>query len=112
MVSGMGETVVAGGGVDRNPRRVAVGTVIGDKREKTISVEVKKLSKHPRYGKYVYRSLICHAHDERNEARMGDRVEIQETRPLSKQKRWRLTRIVERAAAEESLPVTETMEPK
>lgn len=81
----------------RTARKAMVGIVISDKREKTIAVEVKRLVKHPRYGKYIYRSTICHAHDEKNEAKKGDRVEIMETRPLSKQKRWRLMEIVDRA---------------
>ncbi len=78
-------------------RKPQIGTVVSDKRNKTISVEVKRLVKHPRYGKYIYRSTVCHAHDENNEAHVGDRVNIQETRPLSKQKRWRLVSIVDKA---------------
>ena len=79
-------------------RGVQTGVVVSDKREKTITVEVKRLVKHARYGKYIYRSTRFHAHDEKNEARMGDTVEIRETRPLSKQKRWRLVRVVSRSA--------------
>ena len=77
-------------------RKLQIGTVVTDRRNKTISVELKRLVKHPRYGKYIYRSTVCHAHDEQNEARVGDRVNIQETRPLSKQKRWRLVSIVDK----------------
>jgi len=79
-------------------RRTEEGIVTSDVRQKTIRVEIKRLVKHPRYGKYIFRSTNLHAHDEKNEARKGDRVEIIETRPLSKQKRWRLVKIVERAA--------------
>lgn len=70
--------------------------VIGDKADKTISVEVRRLVKHPKYGKYVYRTTRCYAHDEGNQARAGDRVEIVETRPLSKTKRWRLVSVLDR----------------
>ena len=79
-------------------RRVQEGIVTSDVRQKTIRVEIKRLVKHPRYGKYIFRSTNLHAHDEKNEAKMGDRVEIVETRPTSKQKRWKLVKIVERAA--------------
>jgi small subunit ribosomal protein S17 len=82
---------------DRGTRRVETGIVISDVRNKTITVAVSHLIKHPRYGKYLNRSTNLHAHDEQNEAKKGDRVEIVETRPLSKQKRWRLVKVVERA---------------
>ena len=82
---------------ERNKRRVETGVVSSDKREKTISVEVKWLFKTPKYGKYVNRTTRYHAHDEKNEARVGDTVEITETRPLSKLKRWRLVKIIKRA---------------
>src|SRR5437764_10755179 len=83
---------------NRGARRVEVGIVLSDVRNKTITVEIKRLVKHPRYGKYIFRSTHLHAHDEKNEAKKGDRVEVVETRPISKQKRWRLVRVVERAA--------------
>ncbi len=79
-------------------RRMEEGIVTSDVRDKTIRVEIKRLVKHARYGKYIFRSTNLHAHDEKNEAKMGDRVEIIETRPISKQKRWALVKIVERAA--------------
>jgi len=82
----------------RGARRVEVGIVLSDVRDKTITVEVKHLVKHARYGKYIFRSTHLHAHDEKNEAKKGDRVEVVETRPISKQKRWRLIKVVERAA--------------
>lgn len=87
--------------------RTELGTVLSDKRQKTITVEVRHLVKHPKYGKYMYRSTKFHAHDEKNEAKLGDRVEICESRPLSKQKRWRLLRIVERAADLKGIEVKE-----
>jgi len=103
-------TVQSGAEAARGSRRVAVGIVISDKRQKTITVEVKHLVKHPRYGKYMYRSTLLHAHDEKNEAKKGDRVELVETRPISKQKRWRLVRVVERAAVLGQLEIKEVEE--
>jgi small subunit ribosomal protein S17 len=66
--------------------------------DKTITVKVEKLVKHPLYGKYIKRATIYKAHDEEKKAKVGDKVEIMETRPLSKTKRWRLVRILEEAA--------------
>ncbi len=82
---------------ERGQRRSEVGVVISDKAEKTIMVAVRHLVKHRKYGKYVASQTRCCVHDEENEARTGDRVEIMETRPVSKTKRWRLARVVERA---------------
>ena len=82
---------------ERGSRRTEIGIVLSDVRQKTITVEVKHLVKHPRYGKYIFRSTHLHAHDEKNEAKKGDRVEVVETRPISKQKRWRLVKVIERA---------------
>jgi small subunit ribosomal protein S17 len=84
---------------DRGNRRVVVGVVTSDKMNKTRRVEVPRLVKHPRYGKYVRRRTVCHAHDEKNESRLGDTVEIMETRPISKMKNWRLVRVVVKAPA-------------
>jgi len=81
----------------RNRRKVRVGVVISDSRQKTVTVEVPSSSRHPRYDKIVRRSTKFHAHDEENDARVGDTVRIVETRPLSKQKRWRVVEVVERA---------------
>ncbi|MBI3830003.1 MAG: 30S ribosomal protein S17 [Planctomycetes bacterium] len=78
--------------------RTERGRVMSDKREKTITVEVTRTVKHPKYGKYIHLSTKYNAHDEKNEAKKGDRVEICQTRPISKQKRWRLLRVLERAA--------------
>jgi small subunit ribosomal protein S17 len=84
---------------ERGQRRVAVGVVTSDKMNKTRRVEIPRLVKHARYGKYIRRRTICHIHDEANESRLGDTVEIMETRPLSKTKCWRLVRVVTRAGA-------------
>jgi small subunit ribosomal protein S17 len=81
----------------RGQRRTAVGVVTSDKMNKTRRVEIPRLVKHARYGKYIRRRTICHVHDEQNESRAGDIVEIMETRPLSKTKHWRLVRIVTKA---------------
>src|SRR5216684_7372028 len=81
----------------RGQRRVEVGVVTRDKMNKTRRVEIPRLVKHPRYGKYIRRRTICHVHDEQNESRTGDTVEIMETRPLSKLKSWRLVRVVTKA---------------
>ena len=83
----------------RNQRRTAVGVVTSDKMNKTRRVEIPRLVKHARYGKYIRRRTICHVHDEANESHVGDTVEIMETRPLSKTKNWRLTRIVTKSTA-------------
>jgi small subunit ribosomal protein S17 len=82
---------------NRNSRKVRVGVVVSDARDKTVTVEVQSSSAHPRYDKVVRTSTKFHAHDETNDAHMGDTVRIMETRPLSKQKRWRVVEVVERA---------------
>ncbi|MFN3531945.1 MAG: 30S ribosomal protein S17 [Candidatus Brocadia sp.] len=84
-------------GNPRGRRRKVVGMVVGNKMQKTIVVEVMRLVKHPRYGKYIKRSTIYKAHDESNQAGVGDKVEIIETRPLSKTKTTKLVRIIEKA---------------
>jgi small subunit ribosomal protein S17 len=81
----------------RGKRRVEVGVVTSDKMQKTRRVEIPRLVKHQRYGKYIRRRTVCHVHDEKNESRVGDTVEIMETRPLSKTKNWRLVRVVTKA---------------
>jgi small subunit ribosomal protein S17 len=85
----------------RGRRKVEIGTVTSDKMDKTRRVEVSRLVPHPKYGKYQKRRTVCYAHDERNETRVGDLVEIMESRPLSKQKRWRLVRILRKAPTHE-----------
>jgi small subunit ribosomal protein S17 len=81
----------------RGKRLVKIGIVTSDKMQKTRRVEIPRLVKHERYGKYIRRRTICHVHDEQNESHKGDTVEIMETRPLSKLKHWRLIRVVTRA---------------
>ena len=82
---------------DRNLRKTRVGVVVSDKMEKTVVVAIKERVKHPLYGKIVNRTKTFKAHDEQNECGIGDTVRIVETRPLSKEKRWRVVEIVEKA---------------
>jgi len=82
---------------NRNLRKERVGVVLSNKMEKTIVVVVKRKVKHPIYGKFVNKTTKFYAHDEKNDCTIGDTVKIQETRPLSKNKNWRLVEIVERA---------------
>ena len=82
---------------DRNMRKTAIGRVVSDKMDKTIVVLIEDSVKHPLYSKVVKRSRRLKAHDENNEAHIGDRVKVIETRPLSKDKRHRLVEIVEKA---------------
>lgn len=84
-------------GEERNVRKERVGVVRSDKMDKTITVSVRRQMKHPMYGKYLERSSKHMVHDENDEANEGDTVRIMETRPISKNKRWRLVEIVERA---------------
>ena len=83
--------------MERNLRKVRIGKVVSDKMDKTIVVAVVDNVKHPLYGKIVKRTYKLKAHDENNECRIGDRVKVMETRPLSRDKRWRLVEIVEKA---------------
>ncbi len=80
----------------RGIRKSKVGMVVSDRMDKTVVVRVERLVPHPVYKKYVKRRTTYKAHDERNEFRVGDRVEIVETRPVSKEKRWRVSRLIER----------------
>ncbi|MEZ6142243.1 MAG: 30S ribosomal protein S17 [Zavarzinella sp.] len=96
---------------ERGRRRVLIGIVTRDKMNKTRRVDVERLEKHARYGKYVKRRTVCYVHDEKNESMNGDMVEIMETRPLSKNKTWRLVRIVRLAASRrEATPAAVTPE--
>lgn len=81
----------------RNKRKTFIGVVTSDKMQKTAVVNIERLVRHPRFGKFVKRFTKCYVHDEKGVARRGDRVEIMETRPLSRLKRWRLVRVIERA---------------
>ena len=83
--------------VERNRRRTRVGVVVSDKMDKTITVATEDFVRHSLYGKAVKRTKKVKAHDENNECQIGDRVRIMETRPLSKDKRWRLVSIIEKA---------------
>ena len=85
----------------RGKRKVRMGKVTGDRMEKTVTVSVERKFRHPLYGKVVKKTVVFKAHDEENAARLGDVVEIMETRPLSKTKRWRLVRILKPAAGAE-----------
>ncbi len=82
---------------ERNLRKTMVGTVVSDKMDKTIVVAVETSVAHPIYNKTVKRTYKLKAHDEKNECQIGDKVKVMETRPLSKDKRWRLVEIVEKA---------------
>jgi len=82
---------------ERGRRKVRSGVVVSDKMDKTVVVQIAHAVRHPLYGKIVRRSSKLQAHDETNDARVGDTVRIMETRPLSKTKRWRLVEVVERA---------------
>ena len=83
--------------MERTTRKTRTGVVVSDARDKTVTVEVVDSKRHPKYGKTVPTRKKYHAHDEQNDARLGDTVRIVETRPLSKTKRWRVDEIVERA---------------
>jgi len=81
----------------RGSRKTRIGKVVSDKMDKTIVVAVETLVRHPLYGKSIKRTKKFKAHDENNECSVGDRVKIMETRPLSREKRWRLVEIIEKA---------------
>ena len=82
---------------ERNLRKTRVGTVVSNKMDKTIVVAIKDNVQHPLYKKIIKRTFKLKAHDEKNECGIGDKVEVMETRPLSKDKRWRLVNILEKA---------------
>ena len=90
----------------RNQRRTIEGTVTSDQCAKTITVQVERTYRHPKYKKYVRKMARYHAHDEKSEAKPGDRVEIQSCRPLSKTKRWTLVRVIDRSRRGEAVDVT------
>lgn len=81
----------------RNNRKTEIGTVVSNKMDKTVVVAIMNSVKHPLYKKVIKRTVKLKAHDENNECNMGDRVRVMETRPLSKDKRWRLVEIIEKA---------------
>jgi small subunit ribosomal protein S17 len=82
---------------ERNLRKVRIGKVVSDKMEKSITLTVDRKVKHPLYGKFVQKTTKLMAHDEKNECGIGDTVKVMETRPLSKNKRWRLVEIIAKA---------------
>ena len=84
--------------VEEKVQRRVTGRVVSDKMDKTVSVSIDRLIKHPRYGKYIKRTTKVLAHDESNECKAGDRVTISECRPHSKNKAWQVVEVVERAA--------------
>lgn len=86
--------------VVRNRRDTVVGVVTSARAAKTITVVVERFVQHPTFGKFLKKSSTCYAHDEKGEAKEGDRVEIMSTRPLSRLKRWRLVKVVEKGAEE------------
>ena len=83
--------------MERNLRKVRIGKVVSDKMDKTITVAVVDNVKHPLYGKIIKRTYKLKAHDENNDCNIGDKVKVMETRPLSKDKRWRLLEIIDKA---------------
>jgi small subunit ribosomal protein S17 len=93
----MAELEKRGAAIERTSRKTRVGKVVSDKMEKTVVVSIERRVEHPVYGKMVRRTKKLKAHDEQNEAKTGDTVRIMETRPLSKDKRWRVVEIIERA---------------
>ena len=83
--------------MERGRRKIRTGKVISDKMDKTVVVLITTLVKHPLYGRFVKKTKKFKAHDEKNECGIGDTIEIMETRPLSKDKRWRFTKMIEKA---------------
>ena len=89
------------------PRRVCVGVVTSDKMAKTRVVEIPRVVKHPVYGRYVRRKTVCYVHDETEQAAQGDTVEITESRPRSRTKRWELVRIVQKGRNQAAVSLSE-----
>jgi small subunit ribosomal protein S17 len=92
-----GQTNNVNAAAERNARKTRIGLVVSDKMQKTVVVAIERRVAHPVYGKMITRTTRLKAHDEENSAKTGDTVRITETRPLSKDKRWRVVEIVERA---------------
>ncbi len=93
----MSEEIEIGADDKRNNRKIREGLVVSNKMDKTAVVAVVERVRHPKYGKFMMRTKKLYAHDETNDANIGDKVRVMETRPLSKNKRWRLVEIMERA---------------
>ncbi|MFA5774273.1 MAG: 30S ribosomal protein S17 [Ilumatobacteraceae bacterium] len=96
-ISNPESTDVAADDAARNNRKLRDGVVVSNKMDKTIVISIVERVRHPKYAKFIARTKKLYAHDEANDAQIGDRVRVMETRPLSKQKRWRLIEILERA---------------
>ncbi len=94
----------------RKERRTLIGVVTSDKMSKTRRVEIQRLVKHKQYGKYIKRRTVCYVHDENNDSHAGDVIEIMESRPMSKLKRWRIVRVVTRAPGK-AVPVKDLATP-
>lgn len=92
-----GATATTSAKRQRGKRKLQVGKVVSAKMNKTITIEIERLAKHPTYEKFLRRRTRVHAHDEENQAKPGDVVEVASTRPLSKLKRWRLVRVISKA---------------
>jgi len=92
----------------RNPRKTVIGFVSSRMGDKSVKVTVPYRTPHPRYHKVIKRKTVLHAHDEKNETKTGDKVEVTETRPLSRLKRWRVVKIVEHAVTGTAAAITET----
>ena len=90
-------------------RKERVGVVLSDKMQKTIVVQIRRKARHPKFGKVINKAAKFKAHDEKNEARIGDRVRIVETRPLSKDKRWRLVEIITRGHGNAASDIKDTL---
>lgn len=91
--------------VNRGRKNMVIGTVISDKMHKTITVEYKRTFKHGKYGKFIRRTSVFKAHDEKNEAKVGDIVRIMESKPISKTKRWKLIKILETRKTGEAVEI-------
>lgn len=89
--------------MEQGKRKIRVGVVTSDRMNKTITVQGERLVMHPRFGKFLRKKTVYKVHDEKNEAKIGDKVEITETRPLSKTKRWRLIKVIKKGRKE--LPI-------
>src|SRR5688572_26485427 len=81
------------------PKKISIGLVTSDKMAKTRRVEIPRLIRHAKYGKYLHRKTVCHVHDEQNESGMGDTVELRECPPRSRTKRWELVRVISKSEA-------------
>ena len=99
-------------GVDRSRRRTVAGVVVSDKMDKTIKVRVERFVQHPMFEKTLLKHYVCYAHDEKKEAKRGDKVELAETRPISRLKHWRLLRIVEKGELAAATDAREAARPQ